>query len=93
MKTEDLWETTTRGCRNLVAMAAAMVMTTTRDTSRVLMEVTIMIPKGRRKTAQLTNVRLASSAAGLLLGLATVLAAAAFRSQQRTPQLLYDLHS
>jgi hypothetical protein len=33
IKTEDLWETTTtRGCRNLVAMAASMVMTTTRDT-------------------------------------------------------------
>jgi hypothetical protein len=57
------------------------------------MEVTIMILKGRRKTAQLTNVRLVSSPAGLLLGLATVLAAAAFRSQQRTPQLLYDLHN
>jgi hypothetical protein len=34
IKTEDLWETTTttQGFRNLVAMAAAMVMTTTRDT-------------------------------------------------------------
>jgi hypothetical protein len=74
-------------------MAAAMVMTTTRDTSRGLMEVIIMILKGRRKTARLTNVRRASSPAGLVLGLATVLAAAAFRSQQSTPQLLYDLHS
>jgi hypothetical protein len=84
IKTEELWETTTtRGCRNLVAMAAALVMTTTRitrDTLRGLMEATIMILKGRIKTAELTNVRLASSPAGLLLGLATVLAAAAFKT-------------